>query len=531
MSTRNDQVNLIINVNGSKAQNELNELRKRAAGLTHEIKNNLVKGTKEFTAATSELKEVKNRMQEVKKEIGLSSYSMKELNAEKRKFTAIRDSLGPQTAEWKKYNEELQKVIARQKEVTANTNGVSSVSSKLTTGLTKGIGGLAAGYMAFSALKSGFNNVAALGDQLADLQRVAGLTKNEANDLNQSLLNLDTRTSSKGLREIAIVAGKLGVAKEDIYEFTKSVDMLVVSLGDELGNADQITTELGKILNVFDGQVNGDNIAHLGNAVITLANAGVATGGFITDFTQRVAGISKAAGISLGSVVGMAAGFEELGLRSESSSTSLQKLISNIAGDIPKAAKMANVPFAEFNKLFAEKPQEALIKYAEGLTKTKASFSEVAKSFKDAGEEGARTVQMLQAIGQSGDFLREKIDMGNESIQELSAQNEAFALKNDTLQGSIDRLGKAFDKLYANPSVTGFLKGVVTVLEGAVDGFGYLIDSFKSFDQLMKEKAEKPGKEYDKFVDNIVSGMGKQSVAEQQRLADSYKAISRVWLF
>src|SRR5690606_16424465 len=137
--------------------------------------------------------------------------------------------------------------------------------------------------------------------------------------------------------------------------------------------------------------------------------------------------------------VGIAAGFEELGLRSESSSTALQKLLSTIASDLPGAAKIANVPLEEFNKLFADSPQEALIRYAEGLVKNKKSFSEITTSFKDAGQEGARIVQTLQAIGQKGDFLREKIDQGNESIQRQTALNEGFALQNENLAGSIEK--------------------------------------------------------------------------------------------
>ncbi len=119
-----------------------------------------------------------------------------------------------------------------------------------------------------------------LSDQLADLRRVTGLTADQANQLNESLLKIDSRTSADGLREIAIIAGKLGVAKEDILGFTEAVNKLVVALGDELGDADQITTQLGKILNVFDGEITGDNISKLGNAIVDLANKGVATGAF-----------------------------------------------------------------------------------------------------------------------------------------------------------------------------------------------------------------------------------------------------------
>lgn len=524
MSLVEDKVNLIVNINGSAAQNNLNELRKRAADLTYEMKTNLKKGTQEYIDKAAELKKVKSQMDEVKKSIGLAALSIRELAAERAKLTALRNSATPLSKEYKDYDQQLQAVINRQKEVTNGMGGMKNVSVTSFNSIKQNITALAASYIGFYAVVNGMRAVISgavkLSDQLGDLRRVAGLTKDEANNLNKSLLEIDTRTSGEGLRNIAIIAGKLGVAKGDILSFTEAVDKLVVTLGDELGDADQITTQLGKILNVFDGKVTGDNISRLGNAFVELANAGVASGGFIADFTQRVSGIAKASNLSLGATVGLAAGFEELGLRSESSSTALQKLLSNIAGDVPKAAKIAGVPFKEFNQLFAEKPQEALIKYGEGLVKNKKSFSEITSSFKDAGEEGARVVQTLQAIGQQGDFLREKINLGSDSIERQTSLNEGFAIMNDNLAGSIGRLGKAFDRFVANEKITGFLKGVVNALSDVLDGVGFTINSFRSLDEAIKKD-----KDLAEFASKIAQDMGTKSIEQQQKIADSYKAI------
>ena len=82
----------------------------------------------------------------------------------------------------------------------------------------------------------------------------------------------------------------------------------------------------------------------------------------------------------------------------------------------------------------------------------------------DAGEEGARVVETLTKLGTSSDYLRKRIDLGIESIQQSTAINEAFALKNETLGATIDKLGKEFNKLISSPGVSNFLKGAV---EGA----------------------------------------------------------------
>ena len=500
MSIRTDTVNLIVNVNGNAAQNQLNELRKRAADLTFEMKNNLKKGTQEYISAASDLKNVNAEMGTLKQSIGLAALSMKELNAEKRKLSALANTASPLSKEFKDYNNQLQAVITRQNELKGSISGMRNVASSTFSSMKSNISGIVASYLGFQAIVTGVRALITgsikLSDQLGDLRRVAGLTAKEADNLNQALLRIDTRTSDAGLLNIAIIAGKLGVAKDDIFSFTKAVDKLVVTLGDELGNADQITTELGKILNVFDGKVTGDNISYLGNAIVDLANKGVATGSFIVDFTQRVAGIAKASNLSLGATVGLAAGLEGLGLRAESSSSALQRILMKMATDVPKAAQIAGVPLKEFNALFAEKPQEALIKYAEGLVKNKKSFVEVTQSFKDADETNVRTAQTLQAIGQSGEYMRTQIDLGTKSIKEQAALDTGFAIKNDNLAGSIEKVEKQFDKFVASKGVSSFLKGVTDDVNGLFKsltqisdvGFGEAISrAAKGFSILMTE--------------------------------------------
>lgn len=493
MSVRTDQINLIVNINGNAAKNDLNNLRKKAADITAEMKL-LGKQTDEYAAKTNELAAIDNEMGALRKSIGLTALSMRELNSERKRLSGLRNHADPLSQEFKEYESQLTSVIARQQELNAGIKGFQSYAGSLGYSL-KSIGSIAAGYLGFQALANGIKDVIAnsgkLSDSLADIQRVTGLTANETRHLNEELQNIDTRTSVQGLREIAIIAGKLGVAKEDVLGFTQAVDQLVVSLGDELGNADQITTTLGKILNVFDGKITGDNITKLGNTFVALANTGAATGAFIADFDQRLSGIAKSAGISLGALSGLGAGLEEMGSRVESSSTAIQKLIITIASDIPKAAKIAGQSTAEFDKLFKLDPTEALLKYSQGLVKNKSSFSEITASLRDAGEEGARTIETITKIGTNTDKLRGRIDLGKESIKESTEITAAFTLKNQTLGAELEKLGKRFSNFISSKLITGTVSDIISAfnkLTGIFDKGSSALDEYKksaaSFSEL-----------------------------------------------
>lgn len=483
MSVRTDVINLNINVNANVAQNQLNELRKKAADVRFQM-DGLKKGTQEYLDKKAQLAEYNSQMAELKKTIGLTALSQKELVAELNKLKALKGSTVPFSKEYEEFDKQIKKVENRLYDVRNGVQGFSSFMSKIKDEV-KQFGLLAAGYLGFQFLGSQFKNIITgsgkLSDQLADLRRVAGFTNEEAENLNKGLSKIDTRTAVSQLRDIAIVAGKLGVAKEDILGFTKAVDQLVVALGDELGDADAITSTLGKILSVFDGKIDGDNITKLGNSIVELANTGSASGAFIADFDQRLSGIAKSSGISLGALSGLGAGLEEMGARVESSSTAIQKLIVSISENIPAATKIANLSIEDFAKLgvksfdelFKKDPTEALLRYSQGLVKNKTSFSEVTASLKDAGEEGARTIEVITKLGGSADYLRGRIDLGKESIKESSAITEAFALKNETFGASLEKLGKDFNSYVSGSGITAFLKSAT---DGVIRFIAFLKD-------------------------------------------------------
>jgi TP901 family phage tail tape measure protein len=325
---------------------------------------------------------------------------------------------------------------------------------------------------------------AKISDELADIQRVTGLTKDDVRILNDELAKIDTRTSVTSLREIAVVAGKLGVAKEDILGFVEATDKLNVALGGELGDVNAITTELGKILTVFDGKITGDNITKLGNAIVDLANKGVASGPFIVDFTQRMSGIAKTANLSLSAVIGFAAGMEETGQKVESSSTAMQKLLTTIAQDLPKAARIAGATgqqqINQFIETFATKPEEAILQFAQGLQKNKQSFAEIASSFKDAGEDGARVISTLATLGTKADFFRTKIKDASAATQEATQINKSFALQNTTLGAQLDKVKKSIDSIFQSQT----FRDAAQKMINAVVGF---MNVLKALPQFVRE--------------------------------------------
>lgn len=485
MSQQVEESILNVRLSGDQAKAKIKELQDSIRGLSKEIK-----GLKNDPA---QLAVKKDQVEEAQKKIDALRKSLKEnltviINGEvagkslndlklaialaKKQFgTMVDPAQAKQQAASinliQKQIDHLEAPLKRTK------NGFADIWNQLKT-----FAALTASAFGFDYIVSKVQDLitsnAKLSDSFADIRRVTGLSATEVTKLNKELQNIDTRTSMSGLRELVVVSGKLGVnGVKNLTDYTKALDMLVVSLGDELGNADEISTKLGKILNVFEGKITADGITHLGNAFVEMANNGVATGNFIAEFVQRVLNSAKAANFTLGSVVGLGAGFEELGLKVESSGTAFQTILEDIAIDLPKAAKIAGQSLAEFQKLFGESPEKALIAYSKGLVSNAAAFSEITQRFKDAGEEGQRVKSTLRTIGQNAEYLQAKIDLGNSSMQESSAIMDAFALKNESLGAQLEKTGKLVNKYFANPTLINFFKGLTgwtnTALQSAIE--------------------------------------------------------------
>jgi TP901 family phage tail tape measure protein len=323
---------------------------------------------------------------------------------------------------------------------------------------------LAAGQALQNYFSTAVSYMADTSDQLADIRRVTGMTADEVDRLDNGLQNIQSRTATKDLRDIAIIAGKLGVAKDDIVGFTEATDKLNVALGGELGAIDQMTEKMGKIINAYKGagEISEENILKIGNGIVELANSGVATGNYLIDFTRRLAGIAGTAELGLGDVMGLAAGFEEMGQNVEVSATAVTNILTKIGSDTAKFAKFAGMSAKDFADLINDKPIEALLALAKGLQNNKQGFADIAEAFADSEIGANRVVAVMGVLGKNTDFFRQKMAEGTAGVEHSGTILDAFALKNETLAAKIGNLGKMFKAFLQSD-------GLNKVLEKGVD--------------------------------------------------------------
>jgi hypothetical protein len=361
---------------------------------------------------------------------------------------------------------ETQKLQRAVNDAEVQLRSIDGVGSSITSSISEGfsnlkdsIGQFVITFVGFQAAMSSIEQLiggtATISDQIADLARNLGTGKEQAQGLVDELSKIDTRTTLTDLLDTANIAAKAGVAKSQIVGVVTAIDRLKLVFGDALGDTSALTDSLIKLNNVFGeaGSVSEEALTKTGNAIIQLDQAGTASAPFLSDFAGRVGTIAKAANLTLPSILGLGAGFEELGLSAEVAGTATVTLLNKIAADVDKFSKIANRPVEEFRKILKENPVQALSEVAAGLTKDKGAFEEVAIALKDAGIEASRVTGVITALGTNTEFFAKKIVVANTAIQDTSSIVTAAAEKNNTFGATIEKINKAFLDLSGNKIV------------------------------------------------------------------------------
>lgn len=403
-----------------------------------------------------------------------------------------------QRARIKEYTELNERLKAFDRTLGNHQRNVGNYTSAL-----NGLKGLASSYLGAFAILGGVNKViqanAQISDSLADVRRTASLTAEEAENLANQLKKIDTRTSLKGLLEIATIGGQLGIAKDQLAGFTKAVDQLAVSLGGELqGGAEGVAKSLGVLDNVFGiTKKNGGDVERslnqIGSAILGLGQSGLATGDFLADFSERVGGIGKQAGLALPVILSYGAVLQENGVSAEVAGSSFKRLISSLATNREKfysVAKIAdaNLTLKDFTRIINTDAQKALQLFFAGLQKggpTTTAFNDILKGLKLSGAGVSQTIAALAGhqAELNGHIEQTTIDFDNGT---LSA--EQFRLKNDNLAGSLEKLNNEFEKSVTSGAITAFFKAVIDGARSSiifVDKLATLIKS-SSYDKAIK---------------------------------------------
>jgi hypothetical protein len=486
---RAGEANDLLAQETAKANSQLLEFKKTIAGTTPVISESTEAITQYTKGMVSILRQsgltdvLAGARTEIQNSIIAQSAKLAELKIQYESLKAVGGEAFE--AVKKEINETIKvqsNLISQSKVLNETVKQTGNIGSSMTASISKGFTNIGRQitqtiglYFGIQAAISGIMRTITvdkeLTDKFADLQRVLETTKEGVNGVVDSLRKIDTRTPITELADMAVMAGKAGVAVKDIAGVTEAINKLKLVVGKDFGgDIEKATETLVKLVNIFigPGQATADNVTHIANALITLDQAGVATADFIARFSEEMSGIQGITKIGLPSVLGLGAAFQETGIRAEVSSTAISQILIRIGSDIQKYAALANnvkvtnitdEQVDAFRKLLRDNPGEALIELAQGLKRNKTNFDEFGAAFADLGAKGFKVTSVFGDMADKADFFRQKIELSKEALTGQNVVLDGAALKEDTMAGVLDKIAAKFQLAFSNPELINTIKG------------------------------------------------------------------------
>ena len=460
----NEKATVEVQVNGQQARQELNQLREYATNLSAALEKAYEAGDKkQIKALTKELKYVNSQMKTLQRTSvdidkvmkNLSSTGPKELRQTLKAINAELSSGRVQrgSEEWNKYAQAARQVNDELKKIKEETEGAQqSLSERVSSWTTRWWGFYTMASDAVNLINSFANSrvqaFAQMDEAMSQVTKYTGMARDEVKSLNEEFKQMDTRTAREQLNALAGDAGRLGIQSRDqALEFVDAADKINVALGEDLG--EDAVKNIGKLALMFgEDKVLGMRGAMLANAsaVNELGQTCSAAEPFLVNFTARVAGAAHQAHISQADILGFAASMDENMLREETSATAYQNILMKMYTSTEAFANAAGIEVQKFTDLLRTDANEALLQFAEGLSK-KGGLADLAPLFGDLKTEGAGVSSVLSVMAGKADEIRARQALANKAYQEGTSILKEFEVQNNTVQAGLDKAKKRANDL------------------------------------------------------------------------------------
>lgn len=281
--TEKDTFILELQVNGSQAMQELDELRKHVADLqekkakAQQTLANIFATDEMKRQAVADLKAINKELKEKERELKANVNRMEALEMvlhrlDKATPKQLRDTIKEiyktlnsgtverGSEEWDAYMHAIRaaktelKKLNKEQEAFEEKDGAIERFRKMGE---RWVGAVTVVKDSIDAVAAVMSKMRAYVDEFAEMQehmsgvvKYTGLSAEAVDDLNESFKRLDTRTPRAALNDLAADAGRLGIqSKEDVLDFVDAANQITVALGEDLG--DDAVKNIGKITQLF----------------------------------------------------------------------------------------------------------------------------------------------------------------------------------------------------------------------------------------------------------------------------------------
>lgn len=386
--------------------------------------------SQETRELSSAITQQKIKMNELESELDQTTQSYKRLETEQRNAERLSSTgFGRSIQSVNKYKDSIRNVGSTMRSV-----GSASMLY-MTMPAVAGMG---------TAIKSSIDWEQAL----AGVAKTTNMSGNELNKMGNEITKMSNTMpfAATEIAGVAEAAGQLGIKKQDITSFTRT--MMNLGVATNL-TADEAATEFARFANAANMPIK--DVDRLGSTVVALGNSTATTEKEIVEMAQRLAGAGAQAGFSSDEIMSVSAAMSSVGIEAEAGGTAMtqvwNKMTKAVAegGDtLDSFAKTAGVSGKEFAQIWENNPSKALSMFVKGLGETEGGAKGVLKALDDVGIKGIREADTIRRMANNHQVLDKALKTGSEGWKENSALTNEANIRYETMGSKLKMLKNTF---------------------------------------------------------------------------------------
>ena len=293
---------------------------------------------------------------------------------------------------------------------------------------------------------------------MADVKKVVDFKSPEGfANLSKDILNL-TRTLPMTAEELAAITasgGQLGVAEEDLKEFTTTIAKMSVAFdmsAQDSGDA------MAKLANVYKIPIK--DIGNLGDAINELSNSSPAKASDIVSMLGRIGGVAKQFGLTENAAAALSNSFVSLGKTPEVAGTAINGMLTKLmtadkgGKKFQAALKSMGLNAKDLKKAIGQDAQGALtsfLKQIQKLPKEKQMGALVDLFGLDYADDVAVLAGNVEVLEKSLKTLQNTDENGKASY--LGSMGKEFAARAETTENGLQLLKNSVSEFWTTLGV------------------------------------------------------------------------------
>lgn len=392
-----------IFVNGKEVENNLKSIKAAIAKVSNEL-NKMTVGTDEYNAHAAKLSQLKKVYDDYKEEL-------------------------------KDVREELEAGEKAHNNFVVRAGAMASVVNTGYSALQKFV----------SATQEYVESYASIDKAMQDVAKASGLSREEIEQMNLALKDIDTTASNEELLKIAEIGGHLNLSKEELTRFTQATDQAMKTFGI---TAEEAADAFSRLRRTFKDAAKGDiadTIYSIGSSINALDSVGTVTEKNIMLFAEEIGKLPDYMKPSISDVLALGAAFETAGVDAGTAATGYARIMSTATQNIGKFSSVMKMSVADLRELINTNPTEFLLKLGESLKGLPAD--QAGEALKSLGLGSARLSATMQALISNTDQFRTSLSTSAQEYEKATAMTNEYNKLINTSSAQLEKARKRMQEL------------------------------------------------------------------------------------